>query len=271
MKQSDCLIKHCVASQGCSQISGPCLLHRLAPAAPAIHSTLHSLGEQKLPGSRTGAMVFTHHLSRWIDRLPPFGKIFSCKCRDSCSYCIQPLDWDEPLLSIPTDDFRNTCSYIRLISWDESQPRSKTDPQGYKQTSKWGGQTPLPLLHILCTVSTAVSRSGSPLPHSTHTRTHCGQGLLLASCMPGNTWLKGKKRLDAELLWLVSESGNNPYNLFTKLWLPMDLSDEDFWLINLLETERAEEQRGVWWTAPFFLRISDQHLLLILLPHRERD
>lgn len=59
------------------------------------------------------------------------------------------------------------------------------------QTSKCGGPNPTPC--ILCTASTAVSRPGSPLPHSTHARTHCGQGLLLASCMPGATWLRGKK------------------------------------------------------------------------------
>lgn len=191
MNQSDCLIKHCVASQGCSQISGPCLLHRLAPAAPAIHSTLHSLGEQKLPSSRTDTVVFTHHLSTsltsfWKDLLLPMQ-------RDSCSYLHS--HWTEMSHSLASP-LMPSEAHAATLGWLAEMNPSPGARQTHKATSKHpneGAQTPLPLLHILCTVSTAVSRSGSPLPHSTHARTHCGQGLLLASRMPGNTWLKGKK------------------------------------------------------------------------------
>lgn len=78
-----------------------------------------------------------------------------------------------------------------LAEMNPSNPRSKTDPQATCKHPNEGAQTPLPW--ILCILSTSVSMPGSPLPHSTHARSHCGQRLLLASCLPGATWIRGKK------------------------------------------------------------------------------
>lgn len=52
-----------------------------------------------------------------------------------------------------------------------------------------------------------MARPASPLPDHPQARTSSAQGLLLA---------KVQERLDAELLWLILRSENNPYTvLFT--------------------------------------------------------
>lgn len=109
---------------------------------------------------------------------------------------IQPLDWAEPFLSIPTD---TSEAQAATLGWSaEMNPgpgarqthrlRANIQMRGSKHCCLY----PLHWQH-----SSVQARQPSP----THASTHCRQGLLLASCMPGATWLRGKKG------WMLSCSG----------------------------------------------------------------
>lgn len=183
-------------------------------------------------------------------------------------YCIQPPGWDE--LSPPKTSEAQAATLdckADQLRWIPAQEQDR--PTGHMQTSKWGGPNTTPC--ILCTVSTAVSRPGSPLPHSTHARNHCGHKVLLARCMPGATWLRGKKG------WMLGCCGwsQGQGTIFTPFFL-LNCGDPWTFLMKILTDSftgswksRGTEKSLI--SCSFLACVSQTSIYCWSSCHRERD